>query len=79
MSRKKSSLGKESSVNVMPSVVAQKRSPKPDRPSPAQVHKRRGFGGLLSYHPVHIGRGDGEGVAAAQKSGGERQDVIRRD
>jgi hypothetical protein len=71
MSGKKSSSGKESSVDVMPSVVAQKRSPKPDRPLPVQVHKRRGSGGLLSRRPVHAGRGDGEGVAAAQGSGGE--------
>jgi hypothetical protein len=28
---------------------------------------------------VHARRGDGEDVAAAQGSGGERRDVIRRD
>jgi hypothetical protein len=28
---------------------------------------------------VHVGRGDGEGVAAAQGSGGERRDVIQHD
>jgi hypothetical protein len=79
MSGKKSSSGKESSVDVMPSVVAQKRSPKPDHPSPVQVHKRRGSGGLLSHRLVHAARGDGEGVAAAQSSGGVRRDVIRRN
>jgi hypothetical protein len=79
MSGKKSSSGKESSVDVMSSVVAQKRSQKPDRPSPVQVHKRQGSGGLLSRRLVHAERGDGEGVAAAQSSGGERRDVIQRD
>jgi hypothetical protein len=79
MSEKKSSSGKESSVDVMPSVVVQKRFPKTDRSSPVQVHKRRGSGGLLSRRPVHAGREDGEGVAAAQGSGGERRDVIQCD
>jgi hypothetical protein len=72
MSGKKSSSGKESSVDVMPSVVAQKCSP-------VQVHKRRGFEGLLSRRLVHAKRGDVEGVAAAQDSGGKRRDMIRRN
>jgi hypothetical protein len=59
---KKSSLRKESTVNVMPSVA---RRSAPQKPNPVQVHKRWGFEGLLSHHPVHARRGDGEGVAVA--------------
>ena len=44
----------------MLSVVARVRSPKTDRPSPVQVHKRRGSGGLLSRLSVHAERRDGE-------------------
>jgi hypothetical protein len=76
MFRKKSSSRKESTVDVMPLVACRSA---PQKPNPVQVHKRWGFGGLLSRRPVHAGRGDGEGVAAAQSSGGERMDVIQRD
>jgi hypothetical protein len=63
----------------MPSVVAQKRPHKLDRPSPIQIHERRGSGGLLSRCPVHAGRGNEESVEAAQDSEGRDMDMIRHD
>ena len=45
-------------------------------PHPYRFTRGGGSGGLLSRRPVHAGRGDGEGVAAAQGSGGREMMCI---